>query len=176
MGLKDTIITVFDCLTYQPLLILILILCLFADMKRTLIILAILVFATLANPSTPDLMMTKSYCSPNETECPAGCCSNPGWYCCSDNQYCAATPNDCPNGPMIYHLHGKKVPVLDIPMYIQTFLVWNTNKMFASGNLSNVTRNQMPKRLLPVSWLVLLSWSPILCSYPQWLPQFSLSI
>ena len=78
-------------------------------MKSILIILAFLVFDTLAAPSTPDLMMTKEYCGQSETECPAGCCSHPGWYCCSDNQYCAATPNDCPNGPMIFHLHGKKV-------------------------------------------------------------------
>merc|ERR1712154_537751 len=37
----------------------------------------------------------------DETECPAGCCPEANWYCWSDNQYCAATPDDCPNGPKI---------------------------------------------------------------------------
>merc|ERR1719367_602934 len=43
----------------------------------------------------------KTNCGPDETECPAGCCPEANWYCCSDNQYCAATPDDCPNGPKI---------------------------------------------------------------------------
>ena len=43
--------------------------------------------------------VAKAGCGPDETECPAGCCPYPGWYCCPDNQYCAATLNDCPNVP-----------------------------------------------------------------------------
>merc|ERR1712053_11355 len=43
--------------------------------------------------------IAKTNCGPDETECPAGCCPEANWYCCSDNQYCAATPDDCPNGP-----------------------------------------------------------------------------
>merc|ERR1711977_537708 len=45
--------------------------------------------------------IAKTNCGPDETECPAGCCPEANWYCCSDNQYCAATPDDCPNGPKI---------------------------------------------------------------------------
>ena len=25
-----------------------------------------------------------------ETECPVGCCPEPGWFCCTDNIHCAA--------------------------------------------------------------------------------------
>merc|ERR1719369_1103388 len=37
------------------------------------------------------------YCCPdNQTECPAGCCPEANWYCCPDGMYCAATAADCP--------------------------------------------------------------------------------
>merc|ERR1712106_100369 len=29
-------------------------------------------------------------------ECPAGCCPEPGWYCCPDNMYCALNAAECP--------------------------------------------------------------------------------
>merc|ERR1712154_204106 len=45
--------------------------------------------------------IAKTNRGPDETECPAGCCPEANWYCCSDNQYCAATPDDCPNGPLV---------------------------------------------------------------------------
>merc|ERR1711881_700396 len=41
-------------------------------------------------------MAAKAGCGPDETECPAGCCPEANWYCCSDNEYCAATEADCP--------------------------------------------------------------------------------
>merc|ERR1712071_725437 len=28
--------------------------------------------------------------------CPGGCCPECDWFCCPDNQYCAATAADCP--------------------------------------------------------------------------------
>ena len=34
-------------------------------------------------------------CGPDETPCPAGCCPMPGWFCCFDSVYCAATVDDC---------------------------------------------------------------------------------
>merc|ERR1719249_641464 len=30
------------------------------------------------------------------TVCPAGCCPEQNWFCCSDNQHCAATESNCP--------------------------------------------------------------------------------
>ena len=35
-------------------------------------------------------------CSGGGTTCPAGCCNEPSWFCCSDDLYCAATEADCP--------------------------------------------------------------------------------
>merc|ERR1712088_267249 len=52
--------------------------------------------------------IAKTNCGPDETECPAGCCPEANWYCCSDNQYCAATPDDCPNGPKILKISSRK--------------------------------------------------------------------
>ena len=76
---------------------------------KVFIALAFLAVAASASPSLR-LRVTKTNCGPDETECPAGCCPEANWYCCSDNQYCAATPNDCPNGPMILkNLFKKKV-------------------------------------------------------------------
>jgi len=42
------------------------------------------------------LALTKAGCGPDETECPAGCCPEANWYCCADNQHCAATAANCP--------------------------------------------------------------------------------
>ena len=70
---------------------------------KVFIALAFLAVAA-ASPSTRGLnliKLAKTNCGPDETECPAGCCPEANWYCCSDNQYCAATPDDCPNGPKI---------------------------------------------------------------------------
>ena len=36
-----------------------------------------------------------SQCGPDETSCPNGCCPMPGWFCCFDSVYCAATVDDC---------------------------------------------------------------------------------
>merc|ERR1712098_854053 len=43
-------------------------------------------------------LVMKEECGPDETECPAGCCPEPNWYCCHDDFYpgCAATADDCP--------------------------------------------------------------------------------
>merc|ERR1719216_566960 len=41
-------------------------------------------------------MAAKAGCGPDETECPAGCCPEANWYCCADNQHCAATAANCP--------------------------------------------------------------------------------
>merc|ERR1712158_86122 len=41
-------------------------------------------------------MAANKQCGPDETECPAGCCPEANWFCCSDNEYCAATEADCP--------------------------------------------------------------------------------
>merc|ERR1712141_372248 len=80
---------------------------------KVFIALAFLAVAA-ASPSTRGLnliKLAKTNCGPDETECPAGCCPEANWYCCSDNQYCAATPDDCPNGPMILrNLLKKKWP------------------------------------------------------------------
>ena len=32
------------------------------------------------------------------TICPSGCCPEPNWFCCPDNQYCASEPSNCPPG------------------------------------------------------------------------------
>merc|ERR1712083_67147 len=48
-------------------------------------------------PTLPKkLSVVKTTCGPDETECPAGCCPEANWFCCSDNEYCAATEADCP--------------------------------------------------------------------------------
>merc|ERR1712099_224509 len=55
-------------------------------------------------PTIPrKLNVIKTTCGPDETECPAGCCSEANWFCCPDNRYCAATADDCP---------AKKIPTL----------------------------------------------------------------
>jgi hypothetical protein len=35
-------------------------------------------------------------CCSGGTTCPAGCCPEENWFCCSDNIYCAPTEADCP--------------------------------------------------------------------------------
>ena len=43
------------------------------------------------------LQMDEERCCPGGTDCPAGCCPyGQGWFCCSDNMYCAATEAECP--------------------------------------------------------------------------------
>lgn len=42
---------------------------------------------------------TKQGCCSGGTECPAGCCPEDNWFCCSDNLYCAATEAECPCQP-----------------------------------------------------------------------------
>merc|ERR1712018_1111971 len=76
---------------------------------KVFIALAFLAVAASASPSLR-LRVSKTNCGPGETECPAGCCPEANWYCCSDNTHCAATPNDCPNGPKsLKNLLKKKV-------------------------------------------------------------------
>ena len=44
-----------------------------------------------------DMSKTNNQCGTEETKCPKGCCPVPpelNWFCCDD--YCAATPADCP--------------------------------------------------------------------------------
>ena len=56
-----------------------------------------------ASPKTRGVATTlvKTNCSPDQTDCPAGCCPEANWFCCPDGQYCAATSNDCPYKGMI---------------------------------------------------------------------------
>merc|ERR1711997_1073197 len=48
-----------------------------------------LAFLAVASASREKLLRSEQ-CSPDETECPAGCCPEANWYCCPDNMYCAA--------------------------------------------------------------------------------------
>merc|ERR1712073_121938 len=42
-------------------------------------------------PTIPrKLNVIKPPCGPDETECPAGCCSEANWFCCPNNRYCPA--------------------------------------------------------------------------------------
>merc|ERR1712179_481865 len=44
------------------------------------------------------------------TECPAGCCPNVGWFCCSDNEHCAASEEYCKKADFAKILKSMAAP------------------------------------------------------------------
>merc|ERR1739848_135123 len=53
------------------------------------------------------IISASAQCGPDETDCPAGCCPEANWFCCPDNEYCAATADDCP----AYHPFSLVKPI-----------------------------------------------------------------
>merc|ERR1712217_549696 len=44
------------------------------------------------------------------TQCPAGCCPNAGWFCCADNEHCAASEEYCKKINIAEKLIGMAAP------------------------------------------------------------------
>jgi len=63
--------------------------------KRLLIMKYFLAIALLAVANK--IKITKSQFCCEGTWCPGGCCPYVGWYCCSNELYCAPTADECPS-------------------------------------------------------------------------------
>merc|ERR1719400_113075 len=52
------------------------------------------------------------------TVCPAGCCPNVGWFCCSDNEHCAASEEYCKKTNYAEKLSGMAAQKRSLPLKV----------------------------------------------------------
>jgi len=52
------------------------------------------------------------------TQCPAGCCPNAGWFCCADNEHCAASEEYCKKTNYAEKLIGMATQKRALPLKV----------------------------------------------------------